>query len=255
MTKHFVIPDTQVKEGVSTDHLEAAGNYIVEKRPDVIVHIGDHWDMPSLSSYDRGKKAMEGRRVLQDIDAGQRAMERLLQPLRTLQARQKQNKKKQYTPRMVFTLGNHENRINRHVESNPELDGSLGMDQLGLEEMGWEVQPFLQPVNIDGIVYAHYFYNPMSGRPYGGTIQNKLSKVKTSFTMGHQQGLQIATETNNAGTKIWGLVAGSFYTHYEDYIGPQGNDHFRGVVMKHNVKDGDYSPCIVDINYLMRKYL
>ena len=114
---------------------------------------------------------------------------------------------------------------------------------------------FLSPVDIDGILYAHYFYNPMSGRPYGGAIQNKLNNIKTSFTMGHQQGLQIATSTNNGGTKAWGLVAGSFYQHYEDYIGPQGNDHWRGIVMKHNVHEGDYSPCIVNMNYLMKKYL
>lgn len=255
MTKHFLIPDTQVKDGVETHHLEAAGNYIVEKRPDVIVHIGDHWDMPSLSSYDKGKKSMEGRRVMKDIVAGQDAMDRLLSPLRTLQAKQKQNKKKVYSPRMVFTVGNHEERILRHVNNNPELDGHLGLEELGLEEMGWEVHNFLEPVIIDGIMYAHYFYNPMSGRPYGGTVNNKLNKVKTSFTMGHQQGIQIANETNNAGTKMWGLVAGSFYKHHENYIGPQGNDHWRGVVMKHNVKDGDYSPCIVDIDYLIKRYL
>lgn len=160
-----------------------------------------------------------------------------------------------YSPRLVFCLGNHENRIARHVESNPELDGSLSFDDLGLEAMGWEVIPFLQPVIIDGIAYAHYFYNPMSGRPYGGAIGNKMSKVKTSFTMGHQQGLQIATETTNSGTKMWGLVAGSFYQHFEDYIGPQGNDHWRGIVMKHNVNNGDYSPCIVNMDYLLENYL
>lgn len=255
MTKHLLIPDTQVKEGTPFHHLEALGNYIVKKRPDVIVHIGDHWDMPSLSSYDRGKKAMEGRRVLSDIEAGKRGMEALLTPMWNLQAKQRANRKKVYTPRMEFCIGNHEERIMRHVESNPELDGSLGYEDLCLESFGWNVNPFLVPVDIDGISYAHYFYNPLSGRPYGGNINNKLNKVKSSFTMGHVQGLQIATETTNTGNKIWGLVAGSYYLHDETYKGPQGNDHWRGIVMKHNVKDGDYSPCIVDINYLIEEYL
>jgi hypothetical protein len=253
--KHLLIPDTQVKEGVPLQHLEAMGNYIVEKLPDVIVHIGDHWDMPSLSSYDRGRKSYEGRRVIKDIEAGQRAMETLLAPMWALQARQKANKKKVYQPEMHFCIGNHEERILRHVESNPELDGSLSLESLNIAGFGWEVQDFLKPVNIDGVDYCHYFYNPNSGRPYGGGINNKLSKVKSSFTMGHQQGLQIATETTNAGRKIWGCVAGSFYLHDESYKGPQGNDHFRGFVMKHNVNNGDYSPCIVDINYLMDRYL
>ena len=45
----MVIPDTQVKPGVNTDHIAAAARYALKMRPDVICHIGDHWDMPSLS--------------------------------------------------------------------------------------------------------------------------------------------------------------------------------------------------------------
>ena len=40
--RYVVIPDTQVKPGVPTDHLEWAGRYVAEKRPDVVVHLGDH---------------------------------------------------------------------------------------------------------------------------------------------------------------------------------------------------------------------
>ena len=68
--KHMIIPDTQVKPGSSLKHLEWAGQYAVEKKPDVIVHIGDHWDMPSLSSWDVGKKSFEGRRYVHDVESG-----------------------------------------------------------------------------------------------------------------------------------------------------------------------------------------
>jgi hypothetical protein len=47
-----------------------AGEYCAEKKPDRIIHIGDHWDMPSLSSFDVGKKAFEGRTYASDIQAG-----------------------------------------------------------------------------------------------------------------------------------------------------------------------------------------
>ena len=59
--KHMVIPDTQVKPGCPIEHLKWAGQYAVDKKPDVIVHIGDHWDMPSLSHYDKGTTSFEGR--------------------------------------------------------------------------------------------------------------------------------------------------------------------------------------------------
>ena len=49
MTKHFILPDCQVKPGVDTNYLEHIGKYLVEKKPDVIVCIGDFADMPSLS--------------------------------------------------------------------------------------------------------------------------------------------------------------------------------------------------------------
>lgn len=253
--KILVIPDTQVKPNVPLDHLRACGNFIVEKKPDVIVHIGDHFDMKSLSSYDRGKKAAEGQRVQADIDAGIHAMNVLLEPLRRLQDKQRRNKKRVYDPRLVFCIGNHEQRIERHVEANAELEGFLGYGDLKLQELGWEVHDFLQPVQIEGIAFSHYFYNPMSGRPYGGTIHTKLKNIKHSFVMGHQQGLDIATVTNNLGQKLWGLVAGSFYMHDEGYIGPQGQDHWRGIVMLHNVRNGNYNPCIIDMDYLLEQYL
>ena len=43
--KICVIPDTQVKPDVPLDHLLYAGRYIASKKPDVIVMIGDWWDM------------------------------------------------------------------------------------------------------------------------------------------------------------------------------------------------------------------
>ena len=67
MTKHFIIPDTQVKQGSDTRHLKWAAEYAVKHKPDVIVHLGDHWDMPSLSSYDKGTKSCEGRGSMADM--------------------------------------------------------------------------------------------------------------------------------------------------------------------------------------------
>ena len=44
---HLMIPDTQCKPNIDMSYLSWVGQYIVEKRPEVIVHIGDHADMPS----------------------------------------------------------------------------------------------------------------------------------------------------------------------------------------------------------------
>ena len=255
MPNHFIIPDTQCKPGGNVDHLEAAANYIVDKRPDVVVHLGDHWDMHSLSSYDRGTKKAEGARYQEDIDAGLLGMDALMKPIEALQRRQKKNKIRQYSPRFVYLIGNHEERIMRHVNAYPELDGKIGYGDLELDSYGWEVYGFREPVEIDGVWYAHYFYNPMTGRAYGGRIHTRLQNLGFSFTMGHQQGLETAIKPLNNGKTIRGLVAGSFYQHDEDYKGPQANRHWHGCIMKHEVVDGNYDIMELSINYLMRRWL
>lgn len=255
MSEHFIIPDTQVKPGVRLEHLCAAGNYIADRRPDTVIHLGDHWDMHSLSSYDKSTKNAEGARYQDDIEAGRYGMDLLLAPIRELQRKQRVQKLKIYRPRMVFLLGNHEERIMRHVNVNPELHGKLGYQDLGLEDKGWEVHDFKKPVEIDGVWYAHYFYQPMSGRPYGGMVSTKLKNLGFSFTMGHQQGLETAIKPLNNGRTIRGLVAGSFYQHDEEYKGPQGNDHWRGCIYKHEVRDGNYCLMELSMTYLKEKWL
>jgi len=124
--RHLIIPDAQIRPGDNLNFLKAIGNYIVEKKPDVIINIGDFADMPSLSSYDVGKKTFEGRRYVSDVDAVRTAMGVLLNPLVEYNRKQKKTKHQQYNPRMVLTLGNHENRINRAVENDAKLDGTIG---------------------------------------------------------------------------------------------------------------------------------
>ena len=94
MKKHLVIGDTQVKPGISISYLTWIGRYIVDKQPDVIVMIGDFADMPSLSSYDVGKKSFEGRTYKADIKAAHKGMDALLTPMRELNKRLAKAKKK-----------------------------------------------------------------------------------------------------------------------------------------------------------------
>lgn len=250
--KHLLIPDVQAKDGVPLDHLSHIGRYILEKKPDVIVCIGDFADMPSLSSYDKGTKSFEGRRYKKDIVAARKAMDMLLDPMREFNARQKALKQKQYRPRMVMTLGNHEQRIERAVNQQPELEGMIGYKDLPYED--WEVHDFLKPVIVDGILYCHYLYNPMSGRPVVGTALNQLIKAQQSFCVGHKQTLEVATYFSPAGKQTWGIVAGACYPHDEEYKGYQGNHHWRGVVMLHRVVNGSFDPMFVSLDYLRDKY-
>lgn len=243
------IPDCQVKPGVDVTFLKSIGEYVAKKKPDVIVCAGDFADMESLSSYDKGKKSAEGKRVSKDIESAIMGMSALLNPIKI-----RQRNEPWWKPRMVLTLGNHEERIMRHVNANPELAGFLGYESLKYEEMGWEVYDFLEPVVIGGVTFIHYFPNPMSGKPYGGSAANILQKVGCSVVQGHKQCLDVATRTLHNGSHQWSIIAGASYDHNEDYKGYTGNRHWRGIVVMHNVKDGGFDPLFVSTEYLKQRY-
>ena len=242
--KHIVIPDCQVKSGVPLEHLSWAGQYIANKKPDVVVMIGDFADMESLSLYDVGKKIFEGKRYKKDIEAAYKGMELLMAPIQ---------KQKNYKPRLVITLGNHEDRISRAVEADPKLEGILSLDHLPYKQFKWEVIPYLEPIIIDGVVYCHYFQSGILGRPVT-SAQVLVTKKHMSCVMGHVQGRQIAYATRADGKQITGLFVGGFYQHDENYLSWQGNKHWRGLWVLHEVDNGSFDEMPVSISYLKRKY-
>jgi hypothetical protein len=251
--KHLVIPDCQVKPGQSVEYLSWIGQYASEKKPDVIVCIGDFADMPSLSSYDIGKKSFEGRTYKADIKAAHKGMDALMGPIVEEQERLIRNKDKRWNPRLVLTLGNHEHRIDRAVEYDRKLEGLISTYDLKYEDYGWEVYPFLEVVVIGGIAYSHYFTSGVMGRPVT-SAQMLVTKKHMSCFAGHQQGRQIAYARRADGKEMTAIIAGSCYEHNEDYLGPQGNEHWRGFYMLHEVNDGAFDEMAVSINYLKATY-
>lgn len=251
MTVHMIVPDTQVKPGADVSHLHWAGKYAAEKKPDVIIHLGDHWDMPSLSSYDVGTKSFEGRRYRLDVDAGNYAMQVFLEPILQERNRLVEGHRQRWNPRLVFLLGNHEHRIERAVNKDPKLDGLLTYDDLDLQH--WEVLPFLQPVLVDGVAYCHYFTSGVMGRPVPNA-KLMLQKKHMSCVMGHVQDRDIAFSRRADGTRMTGLFAGIYYQHDEEYLNPQTNGSWRGIWMLHEVSDGSFDEMPVSMMYLKKKY-
>lgn len=254
MSKHLVLPDTQIKPGVPLDHITWASLYAVEKKPDVIVMIGDWADMSSLSSYDVGKKDFEGRTYAADIEVANDALAMFMSPIHHEQRRLKKNKEKTWNPRLIYTMGNHENRINKAINNDRKLEGLISTRDIKFQEYGWETYDFLQPVIVDGIAYCHYFTTGVMGRPVT-SARAMTAKKHMSCTMGHVQNTELDMSSVRAdGTPIIGLFAGCYALHDEDYLGPQGNPKHRQIWIKHEVQDGMYYPMPVSINYLKERY-
>jgi calcineurin-like phosphoesterase family protein len=243
-TRILFIPDVQSKEGVRTDHLTWIGRYAAEKQPGIIVCAGDFADMPSLSDYDKGKKCYEGRRYSKDVAAARKAMELLVNPIK--QARR-------YKPRLILTLGNHEQRISRACEFDAKLEGTIGVKDLCYEEAGWEVHPFLEVVKVKGVHFSHYFTSGVMGKPC--TTPNKIiNTYHVSAIAGHQQGRAVAYAKRGDGKSLTAIIAGSCYQHDEAYLSPMANKCWRGVVMLNEVRDGQFDEMFVSLAYLKRKF-
>lgn len=246
-TRHFIIPDTQVKPGCPTAHLRWIGQAIAKYKPDVLVHLGDHWDMHSASTWSSlGSKDKEGTRLFDDIQAGNDALALLEEHMDGFVPKRK-----------VLLRGNHEDRLSRLVANDPRLEGVVGFHLFNDEELGWEVVPYFngspKAITIDGVVYAHYFANPNTGKAIAGTIQNRLSKIGASFVQGHQQGLLQGNQQYATGVIRHGIVAGSAYLHDEPYKG-MANTHWRGVVVLNEVHDGQFCEMPLTLDYLCREY-
>lgn len=233
------IPDTQVKPGVPIDHFEWIGKYIAAKRPDYIVHVGDHWDFPSLSSYDKGKKCFEGRRYRADVAAGNDAMRLMTNQYRFIDG---------YSPQEHFLLGNHEQRCERAIESQPELEGVIGYHDLNLD--GWTVHPFLKVVKLEGIAFSHYFTSGVLGRP-ASSAAVMLREAMGSAIQGHVQKVDVAVHPK---TGHIAMMVGTCYSHDEVYLGEQGNNCRRQIVVLNQARDGLFDPMFVSLAFLKARY-
>jgi hypothetical protein len=207
--------------------------------------------MPSLSSYDRGKKSAEGRRYKEDIKAGNDAIDLFESTLRKAAPK--------YRPIRHVVLGNHENRIERAIEEDARIDGAISMDDLGWRKHGWFVHPFLKPVAISQINFVHYCCLNSKGKVTqtkngAPSAEAQARRFARSTVTGHAQGIDLAYTYGGDRTLV-SVIAGSFYQHEERYMGPQGETYWRGIVMLNDVRTtGEFDPMPVSLDYLRRNY-
>ncbi len=238
------LPDTQVEAGVRLEHFRAAGRYAAAKEVDAVVHGGDFGNFTSLSTYET-PLSREGLRLSDDIEACYEALELFNEGLGG------------YDPALqILTLGNHEDRLKRYIADHPELKGSLSLPDFAT--YGWDVYPFLQPVAVNGVYFAHYFCRTAKGwagkNPHPNA-QTMTRREMVSCVAGHTPGLDTYIHpAGGGGGLIRGTIAGSFYQHDEAYQGPQGNRYWRGCLMLNELHDGYYSLVEISMDYLLSCY-
>lgn len=252
MTKHLVVPDPHAHPDYNNNRAIWLGKLIIDEKPDVVVMLGDMADIPSLCSYDKGKKSFQGRSYKKDIDAHLDFQDKLWSTV-------KQAKKR--LPRRVCLIGNHEQRIARAIDIQPELEGTISYDDLSLSDFYDEVVHYdgASPgtIEIDGIHYAHYLVSGVSGRPISSgenMAGAMLSKRFVSSTVGHLHTFDFGVRTRGDGKKIAALCAGVYQDYKSDFAGAANDLWWRGVAVKENVENGFYDLKMVSLASIKKEY-
>jgi hypothetical protein len=251
---YIIAPDAHAHPDFNNDRADWLGKLILDIRPDVVVNMGDTFDMPSLSSFDKGKASFQGASYEKDINSGLDFLDRMWHPIR------KAKKKK---PKSVYLYANHERRLDKVLDYQPELSGSkygISKKDYCLEDYHSVVvdyngqTPGIYP--SDGINFAHFMVSGVMGRPIGGDnhARSLLSKTHSSCIVAHSHLLDYAVHSSPDGKKTMGLVAGVYTDYQSPWAGNVQNLWWSGVQILRSVEGGTFDPQFISIEALRRTY-
>jgi len=173
----MAIGDSHDQPNISKDRFKWMGMHAATLKPDRIIHIGDFASWDSVSTHEERGSASHAMRpsFKTDLESCEEAMCALYKEVSHLDIPQD------------MTAGNHEDRIHRFENKNPETVGTLFTQ---FEEMAaryrWRIHPYGQWLLVDGVGFIHVPMNIM-GRPYGGqNSENQIANHAThSIVFGH----------------------------------------------------------------------
>lgn len=247
----LVVPDQHAHPNHGNERFDWLAQLTIDIKPDIVVNGGDAADMASLSEYERGKRSFHGKSYKKDILAHQEAQDRWWGPV-------KATKKK--TPYRIVLEGNHEHRIERALDLSPELVGTIGFGDYLFEEYYHEVVRYDGQlpgiIDVEGILFAHFFPTGISGRPVGGErpAHMLLAKNGCSSVAFHSHTLDFATRKTVSGTTLNSVVAGCYQDYVNDWAGAVGKFWRPGVVILSNVSGGNFDFQFVSLETMRDVY-
>jgi hypothetical protein len=255
VTCHLILPDAHSKPGECLNRFTWFGKLVNDLQPDVVINIGDFFDMESLCSYDTGTGYAEGRRVKKDLEAGWQAQDLLMQPI---------IKRKRRKPRFVALEGNHEYRLTKAVDRNSTLlQGIVDYRAFGWTEAGWEYYPYKGDtpaiVGIDGLHYTHFTTTAATNRAMSGmNIGNSiLSKAMRTVIQGHNHIIDFSRKVDIAGNPQWGVSVGCYIEDLNSvrYAGTGALDWWAGAVYIEGINNSSFDDIqFISMNSIKKEY-
>ena len=166
-TRVLYFTDAHDRVDLPQDRFAWLGKLIADEEPDLVVCGGDLADFDSVNTHARNE-TYEGKlkpAFAKDLASLNNALTLI---------------KSGHSLKIPFhiTLGNHEHRIKRFENANPEMFGILDYAFRDiLTEHGWRITNFKHYLNIDGVEFTHAPINAM-GREIGG--KNAASNVASN---------------------------------------------------------------------------
>jgi predicted phosphodiesterase len=145
MKRILVIPDVHLTESVPKVY-QLVKKYIPLFNPTDVVILGDFMDVSSLSFWDKDKRRkIEGRRYMKEVATANAELDYI----------------QKHCKNVVFLEGNHENRVEKYIDSNPELEGVMDIPiVLKLKQRGIKYIPVNHLYRMGHLYFTHgYYYN------------------------------------------------------------------------------------------------
>ena len=261
----LVIPDSHADPRFSNERYEALGNFIVDKRPDHVVLLGDWGNLDSISFHNGDRPLLkEGMRLKDDLDSMQEAFELMQGRIDNYNKQLSVWKKKRYEPLLHWIEGNHEDRVRRYIESHPELQLFIISDNGLVNARGWNFVGYTDSVWIQGTRFTHVPLNPGNGRPISGKYSTfrAVDFTDGSVVFGHQHCRTLTSvrrDSSNDGRVVNAYCAGCYFDYVPEYVRGVASTlpWWRGItILHHNLEEeGQWDIDTFAMDAILNQYL
>lgn len=251
------IGDAHISAEDDLERFKYLSKFIVDKKPDVIVFMGDFLTMDALNFFDKDKrKKLEGKRYKKEIDKGNEALDIIFFDLLELQEKLRQQKLKIYKPEIYFLEGNHSFRVKRYLEIDPTFEGLIGIEQdLKLKERNIKFIPYREYLDLNGIAFTHIPFNKCK-EISGVNITRKISQVLyTSCVFAHVHSMEYESFKRHGQKDLQQILSvGCYFEKHEDYVHGRITEYWKGLVLLDSFKSGRFDIQTFSLETLKRKY-
>ena len=193
MLRIFALGDIHDDPYLAKDRFAWIGKHAVEMQPDHIVQIGDICDLESLSFHSANdtESGLYKPRFMADMESLDRALDIMFEPM------SRGNVKAPFS----LTCGNHENRLFRFEDKQPETSGMLQRDFAAVvNKHGIQWHPYGQYIDLGGVKFTHSPFSVM-GKPIGGmtATQTIARQASGDIVCGHTHKSQVTTAPRLGG--------------------------------------------------------